>query len=320
VSAKTLNNIVIDFQNVSKFYKKTKALDEISFKIKKGDVFGYIGPNGAGKTTTIKIIVGLIKQFSGKVIINGIDIKKEPGMQSKLIGYHPQEVGFQRWKTVYQTLRTFGQLSNFNKGELDKKINDILEFIGLLDVKNKKVIHLSGGMIQKLRLAQALLNDPEILLLDEPLAGLDPASRFQIKNLIKQLSAKRITIFFSSHILNDVQDVATKIGIINKGKILKISTSRDLQEEYKIGNYIQIDYATKKDMVVNYENLKFVDTISMPTDYSQIIKIKPDIDIDLAINEILKLILSENKKIRGLKILKPSLEDIYLKIISEDKR
>ncbi|MHA1197081.1 MAG: ABC transporter ATP-binding protein [Promethearchaeota archaeon] len=315
-----MNNIVIDFQNVSKFYKKTKALDEISFKIKKGDVFGYIGPNGAGKTTTIKIIVGLIKQFSGKVIINGIDIKKEPGMQSKLIGYHPQEVGFQRWKTVYQTLRTFGQLSNFNKGELDKKINDILEFIGLLDVKNKKVIHLSGGMIQKLRLAQALLNDPEILLLDEPLAGLDPASRFQIKNLIKQLSAKRITIFFSSHILNDVQDVATKIGIINKGKILKISTSRDLQEEYKIGNYIQIDYATKKDMVVNYENLKFVDTISMPTDYSQIIKIKPDIDIDLAINEILKLILSENKKIRGLKILKPSLEDIYLKIISEDKR
>ncbi|MHA1843505.1 MAG: ABC transporter ATP-binding protein [Promethearchaeota archaeon] len=315
-----MNNIVIDFQNVSKFYKKTKALDEISFKIKKGDVFGYIGPNGAGKTTTIKIIVGLIKQFSGKVIINGIDIKKEPGMQSKLIGYHPQEVGFQRWKTVYQTLRTFGRLSNFNKGELDKKINDILEFIGLLDVKNKKVIHLSGGMIQKLRLAQALLNDPEILLLDEPLAGLDPASRFQIKNLIKQLSAKRITIFFSSHILNDVQDVATKIGIINKGKILKISTSRDLQEEYKIGNYIQIGYATKKDIVVNYENLKFVDTISMPTDYSQIIKIKPDIDIDLAINEILKLILSENKKIRGLKILKPSLEDIYLKIISEDKR
>ena len=178
------SNERIRFENVSKSYKDVLALDNISFKINKGDVFGYIGPNGAGKTTTIKIIVGLIRDYSGEIYFDGKNRIKS--QIHKIIGYHPQEAGFQEWKTVNHVMQTFGLLSGLRSAELQSAIERKLDFVGLLGERNKKVKHLSGGMLQKLRLAQALLTEPEILILDEPLTGLDPSSRFQLKNLIKR--------------------------------------------------------------------------------------------------------------------------------------
>ncbi len=313
-------NELIEFQNVSKNYKNLLALDKISFIINKGDVFGYIGPNGAGKTTTIKIIVGLIRDYSGIVYFNGKDISKNHYLIHKFIGYHPQDAGFQDWRTVNHVMYTFGLLSGLKGNVLEDKIQKTLDFVNLLDERNKKVKYLSGGTLQKLRLAQALINEPEILILDEPLSGLDPSSRYQIKNLIKLLSKQGKTILFSSHILSDVQDVANKVGILNRGKILRIGTPEELQNEFNIGNEIEIEYANDNEIFLNIDSLACIQTIDKLASYKQVLHLKPEFNLDSAINQILSFLIHNKSKIRNFRTIKPSLEDVYLKYVKGDNQ
>lgn len=306
---------LIEFRNVSKKYKKLLALDNISFAIQKGDIFGYIGPNGAGKTTTIKILVGLIKNYKGDVYINEKNIHNNLKELNNLIGYHPQEAGFQEWRTVDHSLKTFGRLSGLRSDLLENKIQEVLNLLNLSDIRYKKITHLSGGMFQKLRLCQALLHEPEILVLDEPLSGLDPTSRFQFKNIIKQLSNSGITILFSSHILSDVQDIADKIGILNQGQIMKIGTPEDLQSSFHIGNIIQIEVAENTALCEELDDLKDVEYIEKIRSNIQLIHLKSDIDVDLTINQILNKLAEQKCKIRNFNLVKPSLEDVYLKYV-----
>ncbi|MBD3226559.1 MAG: ATP-binding cassette domain-containing protein [Candidatus Lokiarchaeota archaeon] len=312
------HNVLIDFNNVSKNYKKIKALDNISFKVYKGEVFGYIGPNGAGKTTTIKILVGLIRNFKGNILINGESVLKKSKEIHKTLGYLPQESGFQEWRTVNHALTTFGKLSGVSPGKLNKKIEKILQLVGLFEVKDKKISHLSGGMKQRLLLAQALLHNPELLVLDEPLSGLDPTSRFQVKKIIKLLVKKDITIFFSSHILSDVQDLADRIGIINKGKIMRVGTPDELQSHFQIGNDIEVIYSMDSVPCKGLENLSEVNKVQTHQQNRQIIHLTSDIDIDKSIKKILQCILDEKCKIRNFNLLKPSLEQVYLNYIGEN--
>ncbi|MFW9772312.1 MAG: ABC transporter ATP-binding protein [Candidatus Thorarchaeota archaeon] len=310
-----MEEIFIEFRNVSKKYKEFLALDKVSFSINKGDVFGYIGPNGAGKTTTIKILVGLIRDYKGKVLINGEDLKLHYNELSRILGYHPQEVGFQSWRTVNHTLTTFGKLSGLESEFLKSKINEILEFVNLKEFQDKKVVHLSGGMVQKLRLAQALLSDPEILILDEPLSGLDPMSRYQLKNLVKQLGSEGKTILFSSHILSDVQDVAIKIGILHQGKIKRIGTPTELQLDFHIGNIVQIIYAKDEKMCEELEELEFVEKVELFDQIIQKIHLKSNFDVDICMHHILKKIINENCKFRNISLVTPSLEEVYLNYV-----
>lgn len=314
------NETLITFQNISKSYNSSLAIDNISFTINKGDVFGYIGPNGAGKTTTIKILVGLIRDYIGKVYIKGKDISNSRQDIYKILGYHPQEAGFQNWRTVEHALRTFGRLSGLKPDQLELKITEVLNFVNLEDVRNKKIIHLSGGMLQKLRLAQALLNDPQILVLDEPLSGLDPSSRYQVKNLIKSLSLRGITIFFSSHILSDIQDISNKIGILNKGRIIKIGSPNELQSEFLIGNIIEIVYTEVGNPCQKLAQMDGVEKIELGAPNKQLIHLEVNTDLDNVIQKILKSITDQNCKMRSFQILKPSLEEVYLKYIEGDIR
>jgi ABC-2 type transport system ATP-binding protein len=305
--------IFIEFHNISKSYKDVKALDNISFHIQKGEIFGYIGPNGAGKTTTLKILVGLIKDFDGKVLINGrFDDRKK---FHQILGYLPQEVGFQEWRTVNHALKTFGRLSGVKSENLDAQIEKVLEMVALSDVRDKKIVHLSGGMKQKLKLAQALVNDPDFLVLDEPMSGLDPTSRFQMKNIIMKLAKSGKTIFFSSHILNDVQDIANRIGILHKGKIVKEGTPHDLQRDFQVGNTIQIIYSEKSNKYNDFEELKCIGKVKEATSNIQLLQLESETDLDVCIKEILKKLLEHGCAIRNFNLLKPSLEDVYLKYV-----
>ena len=316
----TEKKVLFDFKNISKSFRDTKALDDISFKIYRGEVFGYIGPNGAGKTTTIKILVGLIQNFKGNIYINGKPISKRSEQIQKILGYLPQEAGFQEWRTVKQTLMTLGKLSGLESEYLKEKIDEVLNLVGLIDVENKKISHLSGGMAQRLLLAQALLHEPELLVLDEPLSGLDPTSRYQVKNIIKLLVKRDITIFLSSHILNDVQDLADRIGIINKGKIMKVGTPNELQSHFQVGNEIEIIYSESSAICKGLENLSGIEKVQEFGPNKQIIHLASDIDIDKKIEKIIKHILNENCKIRNFNLLKPSLEQVYLNYIGRDSK
>ena len=313
------DDAIIEFKDVSKNYKGLKALQNVSFSVKQGDVFGYIGPNGAGKTTSIKIMVGLIKIFQGDVFIKGNDVRKAENETHKIIGFLPQEVGFQEWRTVNHALRTFGLLSGISKYDLKERISDVLGYVGLQEFINKKITNLSGGLKQKLRLAQAILHKPEILILDEPLTGLDPTSRFQIKNIIRKLSEQGKTILFSSHILSDVQDIATHIGILNRGKLLNHGTPSELQEKFKVGNDIEISMVNNSNKLEILENLPIIESINKINSQKYIIKLTPKADLDAAINEILQYLIKEKVKVRNFNYVSPSLEDVYLKYVEEDE-
>jgi len=306
---------LIEFRNVQKNYNGTIALDGLSFTIKRGEIFGYIGPNGAGKTTTIKILVGLIHDYKGDVLINGINISKRKGDYYKILGYLPQEAGFQEWKTVNHALSTFGKLSGLMSNHLEERIKEVLELVGLTDVRHKKITHLSGGMKQKLQFAQAMLHEPEILVMDEPMSGLDPTSRYQMREIIKELVKTGITIFLSSHILSDVQDFSSHIGILNKGQLLKSGSPMELQRDFQVENNLEIEFAEGSPLSSELEKLPCVNSIKQLSDYKQLIFIKNEADLDDCIKIILDNLLKQNCRIRNFNILKPSLEEVYLKYI-----
>lgn len=175
-------------------------------------------------------------------------------------------------------------------------------------------------MFQKLRLGQALLHNPEILVLDEPLSGLDPASRYQFKKVIKSLAEEGVTVLFSSHILNDVQDIADNIGILNEGRIMQIGTPEELRDSFQVKNIIEIIVAKNSDLCKNLEQFENIENVENIEDNKQLVYLKPDVDVDLIIPQILKRLDEQKCKIRSFSLVKPSLEDVYLNYVGGDMK
>lgn len=318
ILSKIKSEPIIEFNEISKSYKDVIALRGVSFSIQEGDIFGYIGPNGAGKTTTLKILVGLISDYTGDVKIKGQSIKNQSNF-SNLIGYLPQDVGFQEWRTVDHALRTFGLLSGMTRNELDQRIPEVLQLVGLVEAHRRKIKHLSGGMKQKLLLAQAMLHNPSILILDEPLSGLDPTSRFQLKNILKRLADTKVTIIFSSHILEDVEGIATTIGIISQGVLVKIGKPQELQEELVAGDAVVV---TGEDLGSKVDEIKKLPKVAK-VDYNaeanrMIIHFTPTTELNDGLLELMNFFSSNCIVVTNFNHLKPSLEQVYLKYVTEE--
>ena len=173
--------------------------------------------------------------------MDGVPLEQSRADVHKLIGYLPQDAGFQEWRTVAEVLATFGRLSGLEERRLQTRIAQVLELLGLLEHRNRRVVHLSGGMVQRLRLAQAILHEPRILILDEPLNGLDPASRHQVRTIIRQLADDKRLVFFSSHILSDVETIAGRIGILDGGRLRDVGTPAELRERHGLGNVVELE-------------------------------------------------------------------------------
>jgi ABC-2 type transport system ATP-binding protein len=301
----------VKIENLSKKYKQLLALNDVSLHIKEGGIFGYIGPNGAGKTTTIKILVGLLKQTKGSVYINGYIMPEQKEKAHSFIGYMPQIVAFQQWRTAHHALLTFGKLSGLDSRNLQNRIDEILELLKLTSFKNKKIKELSGGTIQKLGIAQALIHNPKLLILDEPLSGLDPESRFQVKKILKDLSSKGTTIFFSSHILSDVQDVATKICILDWGRILKIGSLDELKNEFSTDFQIELVLSKKSKRFDDIKAISGVKEIIEKSSKKFIIHLTKGYDTDEVIHNIITQLLNNNCRISSITQITPTLDEIY---------
>ncbi|OPX18302.1 hypothetical protein BXT86_01800 [candidate division WOR-3 bacterium 4484_100] len=200
------------------------VLNDINLEIYQGEVFGFLGPNGAGKTTTIKIITGLLRPNSGKVSIFGMPYDSLKAKQ--LIGYLPESPFFYDHLTGYEFLKIHALLGNCT--DYKKKVYELLEKVGLKRAGNLQLRKYSRGMLQRIGIAQALITDPDLIILDEPLTGLDPIGRKEIKDLILEQKQKGKTIFFSSHILPDAEVICDRIGIIIEGKIMKVGELKQL--------------------------------------------------------------------------------------------
>jgi ABC-2 type transport system ATP-binding protein len=309
-------NSLVQFREVSKRYGKLLALDRVSFDIREGEVFGYIGPNGAGKTTTIKILVGLLTQFQGNLRVAGLRMPDERDQAHQLLGYLPQVVGFQEWRTVDHALRTFGQLSGLSKVNLERRISEVLELLGLSRVRNSRVAHLSGGMVQKLGLAQALLHEPRLLILDEPLAGLDPASRLQIKTTIRALSEQGTTVFFSSHILSDVQDVASRLGILDRGRLVQVGTLEELKAHLGSPKALKVTLSRDSGRWSELQQIPGVERIEQPDPNQLIVYLTQEGDVEAITQRLIVGLIERECYIHSLNPMTPNLDELYLQYVS----
>lgn len=221
--------IMIEIQNLTKSYGQIKAVDDISFTVEKGEVLGFLGPNGAGKSTTMNIITGFIPSTEGTVKVNGFDIMESPAEVKRRIGYLPELPPLYMDMTVSEYLNFAADLKNVSKRQKKSQMTDIMDLVKLTDVRGRLIKNLSKGYKQRVGLAQALMGNPEVLILDEPTVGLDPKQIIEIRKLIKALG-KQHTIILSSHILPEVSAVCERVVIINKGKIAAVDTPENLSK------------------------------------------------------------------------------------------
>ncbi|MBU0677194.1 MAG: ABC transporter ATP-binding protein [Verrucomicrobia bacterium] len=226
---------VLRAENLTKIFRdfwrrpKVKAVDGISFEIRRGEVFGVLGPNGSGKSTTLKMILGLLFPTQGSLEVLGRS-PKDVGAKSR-IGYLPEESYLYPYLTAEETLKFYGSLFKLSDKEIRSRTDQLLEMIGLTHARRRTVGEFSKGMARRIGLAQALVNDPDLVILDEPTSGLDPLGCRQVKDLIQTLSDRGKTVLLSSHLLADVEDVCDRIAILYNGRIQAMGSIRDLLEE-----------------------------------------------------------------------------------------
>lgn len=254
--------MIVEILNVSKIYKrnikKFHALKNLSLKISKGEIFGMLGPNGAGKTTTLKIIAGIINPSSGKVLIKGEPV----GEKSKLcIGFLPENPSFFKNLKAVELLNLVGDLFGFSPEKKKERVDEFLKLVNLERFRDERISTFSRGMIQRIGIAQAIFHDPEILILDEPMAGLDPLGRRMLKELILSLKDKGKTIILSTHDLEDAENLCDRVALINKGELLNtVDVNSIFPDTYEV-IYIEDRKDEKKIRVKESELWDFIERI-----------------------------------------------------------
>jgi len=226
---------IISAENLSKSYGATKAVDKLHLHIQKGEFFGFLGPNGAGKTTTIRMLTGILKPDHGKILIDNYSLEDKLKI-ANLIGVIPESRGFYEWMTAVEYLGFFADLYKIAGKEKEERIASLLLEVDLTKRKNSRIATYSRGMKQRLGLARALINNPQVLFLDEPTLGLDPQGQEDIQQLLKKLNTGGVTIFLSSHLLNEVSNLCSRIGIINNGQMVIEGTIDEIRQKSKMQN------------------------------------------------------------------------------------
>lgn len=313
---------MIQVRNITKKYGSFLAVDDISFEVKDNEIIGFLGPNGAGKSTTMNMITGYIEPTSGKILVNGKDISKEPNKVKKQIGYMPENVPLYQELTVKEFVNYMADLKGINRKEKREKVSKIIEEVGLANVQKKLIRNLSRGYKQRVSLAGALIGEPEVLILDEPTVGLDPKQITEIRELIKKLG-KSHTVILSSHILSEVSQICEKVVIINKGKILAVDTPRNLEEEFQEENSIYVtveDTENKMEKVIKkIKNLKESKLIKENADGTKQYILIANSNTDLR-KKVFEILPQNDINILELKKTETTLEDAFLKLINNKEK
>ena len=303
-------NIIVDAVNVTKQYGDFKALDNLSLQVERGGVWALLGPNGAGKTTFLKCLLGL-KEFSGEIKIDGYNIKNDPKKAKNQIGYVPQHPSLYNEMTVQESLRYFGDMRDVKRSRL----RELLEFVGLELWARQPVGALSGGMQQRLMLAIALLSDPPILLLDEPTANLDVNRQVEFRNLISLLVKEGKTVILTTHLLGDVDHIAEKIMLLNKGQLVVKSSVSDLFKQLDLTSqmFVEITDTAKEQDAISALEKAGANDIQVKGSWFEM-RIDPSKKISVIDN-----LREKDCTINDFKIEEPNLEDAFKKITSGEE-
>jgi len=307
---------MIETENLTRQYGNLTAVDGVTLKIEKGEVFGFLGPNGAGKTTTIRMLACLISPTKGTATVAGYNIQTDPVKVRQSVGILTENPSLYERLSAYENMDFFAQAYGVNDStERNNRIQELLEFFNLWDRRNDKVGTFSKGMKQKMAIIRATLHKPPVLFLDEPTSGLDPESAKEIRDLMAQLSKReKCTILLSTHHLEDAEKLCNRVMMMNKGRCLLIGKPDDLRERTTTRPVIQVDLTqvTNKIMQALKANGKVKEVSTKPEEASLLISVE---DIRLATPEIVRTIVEADGQILGVNAFRASLEEAYLKLI-----
>ncbi|MDC1296254.1 ABC transporter ATP-binding protein [Pseudomonadota bacterium] len=308
---------LIEAKNLKKSFGDFVAVDNINLTVERGEVVGFLGPNGAGKSTTMKMLTGFLEPDGGEIFIEGIDLKSKPLEAKKSIGYLPEGAPSYSDMEVSEFLSFVGKMRGLNNnGSLNTRLSDMAEQINLKEVWHKPIETLSKGFKRRVGIAQALIHDPDILILDEPTDGLDPNQKYEMRDLIKKISTNK-AIVISTHILEEVEAVCSRTVIIANGQLLANETPDNLGKQFNKKNMFSLKVANKlnntqiKDIKssLNYKkvtvkNLNITDTLILIEDEKE----------NINLNKIMTQLKKYKLDINEANFVKPSLDDIFRKI------
>jgi len=298
---------LLTVSDVSKIYDKKPAIKNISFSFESGKCVALIGPNGAGKTTILRILAGLLKPTSGSILFKGLKTNEDI---RKVIGYLPQYPHFPGWMTGKEFLVFSGELAYLSKDDATQRAETLMEKMGISDAKNKSIKTYSGGMKQRLGIAQAIIHKPRLLMLDEPVSSLDPIGRREVLTLMEELK-ENMTILFSTHILSDADEVSDELLLLNEGKLIESGSILELRNKYQT-TVIELQF--QNDLQNYQEKVDTLPSIINSTINRNTLHVTVTDSIQ-ARKEILSAASTNNWNLTGFSINQASLEDMFMKVI-----
>jgi len=312
---------VIEVKNLTKYYGTTVGIENLSFQVDKGEVLGFLGPNGAGKTTTMKILTCYLPPTSGTARVFGYDIIENPLEVRKKIGYLPEKNPLYTDMVVKEYLEFVGSLKGIPASNIRNRVSMAVEQCGLTDVYKRTIGKLSKGYQQRVGIAQAIISDPELLILDEPTIGLDPKQIIEIRELIKNLGKER-TVILSSHILPEVSQVCNRIIVVNQGKLVAVDTPDNLRNRLKKSSVIRIKLRKTPESEKAKELIQKIDGVLLvnekeSTDTILVLSVESKPDRDLR-NDIARELIRNDLPLLEIFSEELSLEDIFLKLVTEE--
>jgi len=309
-----MSKTVIETRGLTKRYDSVTAVDDLDMIIHKGEVFGMLGPNGSGKTTTILMMLGLTEPTSGEVRVLGLDPARRPLSVKAQVGYIPDQVGFYDDLTAVDNLMYTARLNGIPRKEALKRIEEALKRMGLGDVMDRQVKTYSRGMRQRLAVADVLIKQPRMIIMDEPTQGLDPEGAHEFLNIIRQLKHEGITILLASHLLHQVQAVCDRVGLFNKGKMGLSGTVEELARQYMKGGY-RIELEVQGDQKAIEKALRQVDGVA---DVAYLGRDRYEVRAhgDLRAETARAAVLADGRLL-SLNVEAPSLDDIYVRYFQE---
>lgn len=308
---------IIKIKNVTKRFKDKIVLDNISFEVEEGEIFGFIGPNGAGKSTLINIISTILEKEKGKITVDGYDIDKDSIKAKSVIGIVPQEVALIEELNAYDNLEFFGTLYGLKGRVLKERVNEALEIVGLSERKKEKVKKFSGGMKRRLNIAAAIMHNPKILIMDEPTVGIDPQSRNYIFDFIKKVNKeKKVTILYTSHYMEEIEELCSKIFIMDLGKEVASGTKEEIKGLLMKSKRIKLKVPNIK--VESLMSLNKISTIkNIENINNQLILTASK---EFALGKLIEVLEKNNEVIEQISYEEVKLEDVFLNLTGKSLR
>ncbi len=311
---------MLTVKDLRKSFKDFQAVKGVSFSVEKGESFGLLGPNGAGKSTIINMITGLYSPTSGFITVKDIDVIKNAKQAQKWIGVVPQDIALYQEMSAKENLKFWGRMYGLSGKALDKKVDEVLELIGLTDRAKGKIDTFSGGMKRRVNIGAAILHQPDLLIMDEPTVGIDPQSRQHILDTIKNLNQQGMTIIYTSHYMEEVEYLCERIGIIDHGELITCGTMPELRES--IGDRSRIILTIDKDNISSEELINPLTSLFLEKDITvqdnklTVFHKEPQ----LILSDFIQTVTKSGVKVSSVDIVEPNLESVFLHLTGRSLR